>query len=1525
MVKNYKLKKTQEINKVYNFDDNDDNHDDNHNDNDSLHSIYDKNKSKINIKKTNKKNKTHLFNKRQQTKKRKKKNQKLLNSQKGGSLVGEIIKTTTKMKSSKNKLNTIKSNLIKEQNNLLNTFHSIFKNVSEVLEVKKQPISNNQSFTNYFNDIHRRYGNININYLYKIYKTLPPKDFGKLASTRVIRWPPSNYHREITTKTTKGKHFYSAPYSKMKRARAFADETTSWMGKNFLRNKTLQVDRFVGSKIDAVTNSDNEHTLHIKMAKYRERELQYLIFKKTTINLIARKKKKIDTLTEQKEKDEYLKASSELKTILDDIDKLIIESPINSFINSYKIFNIHRILINPPIQKLASKLSKAQNFIDLMQDLRTVNVKKIKKYKTFLKKLNESNDAVFKYFGKQIEKQLSDKMINIGKTTTPYHQIIIDNKNIHKLLFEIKTLFIYKDFDKPYLDMGQISLIKMFQTDRYGLNTKQGNKGVDFFIGDDVDSCYPILDKKLQMTREYYLKEVYKHDNFVFQDLLQVPKFIENYLILKMIKQPLPSIDGTPLADFPPIDNDMIKLEYKFNLESQDILKKKKDFNTIYEDNFNDLTFFKKDASEKIIKIYLPLSSFLAMVKPASLIFAQSTEFSQPRLNKINKIRNEFIRGTAPLHYFHAYYTKETPTILPGTIRYIYDTIANILYYLFSTEKCSFQRIYLDDRTITHRENTLFKRDYLTKIKIIKNYGFYKGYITDIICIMYIMTIYMDHLSILLKHLQDLIFITKQLKQISPELSKKYNSYYEEHYKKKKDIASKPSDPLQRLKDASSYKKYYEDFYDRILKKTKSSDEDIKYFYRDFKNISKINIGKEDIQEDLFLNTSFSLDNKCTDNEKVFMNKDIDINTITDIKFKKLIYILYVDYHDKKVPLRTIQYVLLKVLIDNICKKESNIKYSGPQITYTKFNNVSKIYHTVFNDHKTTEIKLLDYIDYYYYNYYVFNTQYYKMLSFVITDDVDINKIDSANAFKNYKNIYIKFKLKPLDNTDNKYPVNLVSAVQNLDNAALLKDMRFNDDLIKNIFEYIKTEYDISKLGDDLKTKIKENPMYLSLTILYLSKKYPTFIKDVKIGADEAANIKRFQMNFTQIEKTKIFEGKRKSDFNKELLEFLFKYKNYFNKDITNRNIPTYYKDTKFINLPIFDVIYLYFRECKRDLASPDSSNMYDNNYVEHVKYLNDCLTNCMFLVYDKKNTIYYDTHYLEEIQRFFDSNTIYLDPVILIEIKNCIDEVIKKNKIILDKKFIHRIDPNNYRVYNQDTRSFEGSKAIFPTEYDNQHIKKDIKNKILENPHDANNPTFILNNKEIHIKNIPKSISKQIIISTMPVPDINTHYTNLSIAVTKYNESIYKVHEHIYFFKLLKEENLKNLNLSYTGVADNTTETNKLYPCQLFLLQDLMCQNENYNEKYNSEIAGGAEPDVRDEHYQNEENVDQFTIFMDSKPELFDYSKGNKNKIFSDIISDEGGNKLISLANETIISKMVGYLNNIKDGNVAAPPPYTT
>ena len=468
-------------------------------------------------------------------------------------------------------------------------------------------------------------------------------------------------------------------------------------------------------------------------------------------------------------------------------------------------------------------------------DKKKIAEKVSKKQSAILKKIEESIKSIIK-FNRVITISVSKKYKEtLSIENSDYSKYIINNNEIYLNLFKLKSMIIFEDYDKAYFDMGQVSLLKLFQ------RNKATNNYNDFF--DKMKGCF---NKNPNAKDDQYIVNLLTEigdSNFhgiraAFNNLIQIPYFVEQYLILLMttqketfkvkkdpsersiedIEKLIQNKDTTYKPDFttkfPTNNKDIIsnlevnKIKEKIKAKSDVFLKSKRDENSIdyLFMNYKNLIIFNSD-DEKFV-FYLPLSSFFAMIKPADSSYVrmreelQFSKINNPNFN--NTSIKPFINSST---YFLGYYIKEVNSILVGSVRYIYDTIRDNLYFLFSIKEseCSFYNVYLKG-IYDKKENlfgirlnyndglelkSAFNKNYL---KFAKSYGLFEGLVNLTTPIIYIMSIYLDHLNIIFKHLLDLRYLNHQFKYyiVNDKVANIYQNYYEKNYKSKKTEIKKP-------------------------------------------------------------------------------------------------------------------------------------------------------------------------------------------------------------------------------------------------------------------------------------------------------------------------------------------------------------------------------------------------------------------------------------------------------------------------------------------------------------------------------------------------------------------------------------------------------------------------------------------------------------------------------------------------------------------------------------------------------------
>ena len=1174
----------------------------------------------------------------------------------------------------------------------------------------------------------------------------------------------------------------------------------------------------------------------------------------------------------------------------------------------------------------------------------------------YFKKVIDAQNALSKFFKEKLLGKLGQQTTPAAKTNigileildnqlksdvkqTNYYDTIKNNDDIRKLLVELNSLFISKDFNKAYIDMGQISFLKLYQEDFL----KKKKKKI-FFENVVSEKCYLLPNQESNgiINKKYYFKE-YTNENddgtrvkLIYEQLIQVPYFVEKYLIMKMCSQEEPSkIQSSnnnnnnnanlaaklnPSTSTSPIENiqinkdsikKLIKIEdQKNNKDFEEIKKdKKKEFDDVYDFNsdFSNLEF---KYSGNTYSIFLPISSFKAMLKPSNLRLCQYKEDLRKKSN-VKKQEKRKVIGYKKVDEFkvqyqidnlHSLYTLNPPTYLSGTIRYIYDTISQILYFLFSDSdsECGFIKTY----TILQKESSY---------EFNKNYGLYKGLSLGYIRIIYIMTIYIEYLNYIVTHLMDLIFLTKQLANTLPDLFNSYKLYYKNNYKQKKNkptvvrstppAAAAPAAPAAAATQDYDVLSFYLKMYNNFSKKINNKIVEKNELYKNFVNFDQIDITTKDqitnLRDNSFLNTKFKYEVLSSEIIQVIKNdtnmkKYIDNNNIKDddMPFLNLMYILYYDYHDQKLDLKTIEKIIFDLYIKKIDLKNVDIDGAKPLGINEESNNNKNIFVSnskSLQEYKDSiEITFLDYIDYYSFNYNIIDTKFHLLIENPALINHGLNptykkkKEFDLNKFFGNKN----FVDEGSGGTTTQ-PDNVLKAIGNDVNQKPLYDDSKLIKNIDNIFEYVKSDFkDTNNLKD-------VNPTSMYLTLFYINSVVDTnFIQNIKNGNVE--NEKKL------IIKHFIQKNENHNELNKNILKFIMKFKNkyqnfdnYNSKFLDNKNIK---------EIPLFDIVDRYFK-----LGFQRYSDQSDFSHFVNV------LSECMFIIYSEGNTKYYNDDYLNKIKKFFsndgDGKKIFLgknNENILKDIDDKLQEIIKLNQEIKKLEIDFSTSKEKFEIIKNAVNDKKNDLDNDDKQEVSDNYFKDAKYKILGT--DNNKKTFIINTKKkIKLKHLPLTYKidnsnfkeKQIILKNK---------------VQEYNKLIYDYFEIIYFYKSLIKFNMDNDQDSPT-TSSSQIKDNKKFPCQFLFLYHLS---------------------IKDKNQKNEEFIDfDRNIFdLESKEnynrrDLFDYSvddskKINKNYIFNQIIKGDSIYELKTIAENTILKELDEFIQE-EENTLSADPTIST
>ena len=1581
---------------------------------DGLVKIYDK-KSEMKQKvfqrrRTHKKGNQVLFNKVKNTKK-KKKNVNNASHMIGGKEEPDsvISKQLPKLETNFKKLETAKKNLIKEQKKLVDILGKTVIRVKNIIDIpetvyiQKAKVLLDADSTDV---IPRQSANLHLQYLKLINRADYPGDEKVARRHTSIK----NYNRDKDFFKKKGvlrikPHFYKVPPRKGFK-RQFEDDKPDDL--SFLRmpfTRPDYVDTYTGSKVGAHDHTTYQNLLHIRIARYRERELQYRLLMNQIegTQKIIKNRLKISKTTSPKSEN----INKEIKDLKESIEVLINKSIINFYMRKYAFYNIHRILLNPPKSVLAHETGDKKFFFK-----RSKKAFK-KREQTYKKQLNKSSQAMIKFFD-EISGTVSKLMfesINRKNASYPkfsYDKHIVSSIEIADYLFNIKSLFIYKDYDKPYLDMGQISIMKLFQP----RERKKGNTNLrkDFFLGnhDSNISCFfrELKDKNYKgYYNDYYAKHRFR---LLFNNLLQVPPFIEKYLTLVLCTQEQPGFED----DADKSKGNSKYEEIQINIEE---IKKSIGINEVkdakeFEDKYIKTVKLKalviKNSKDGRYNIFLPLSSYLAMVKPANTIIAQYRE----HLNKYGKEGNNALGTSAPpapynFTYFDAYYTQGQNSILLGTIRYTYDTIRNMLYFLFSedvspptttptttpsADNCSFINTYLSknyiDTTSTPRNfsnikpnYSVFDQEYLsgkvpyfidTKMAFIKQYGIYKGLIQYIFPLIYVISIYLDHIHVLIKHLKDLVFLVRQFKNMDEDIAKKYDDYYKKYYKHK--LSSKEVTEIQTVtttanssKMEKTYQSSYYALFDGIRSKsvrgTTEKPNKFKPIYDNFANIKKIEdfTKFKSYMENDVLNVKFSKDDKIDD---ALINSlelsEFDKTRLKGPPFAKLVYILYVDYHSKDVDIKDIQKHLLQVA--NIIKNRDKITAGEDTVDIDFEGDYTSL------DAVTVKITLLDYIDYYYYDVYVYN---YMPFNLLMDANLDKVKLTPSGHFRLYNNDpYTSSK----EASGFKHFAELFKRAINFDNE-ISKEKIKNESIIYKESDVITTG--ISKIIDYIKgdfknaTTVKDiDPFILNVIVLYLFETNQVYKNQQKSEDVELKKIIKNKFILTETSKN-------------DVINFLKTYMNYYqnkndlNAKKENTTLIINLIGTDITKIKFFDLINMFLyngADVKTKIDTVGTNEKKRSIY----NYIYGALLKANFIpILDNK--LYYDETLLEGLK--LDENVYITENKTgnenkdkITAINSLLEEIKVLNKKVMAIKLkvytpalvasnnIHTITKEEI-AYNVIPR--EKKNIIEPlmgiTSIDSPITIKDVymkDGKINQNDNTdyAKIPYFVtIKDKEFEVRHLPKyntmnyplyvagAADKKIDLSAQNIREtsgnLKTEYIALKEKIYVFNKEIAECFECIYFHKKFKKMNESYLDSSATKTPTKEMGDNKAmkYPGQFIFLNNYKIDNLGSQYITDPEKRKEYDKDNNGEHKDSTLGInDGITMPVpekadaDTKPfelykHLFDYSDSsgagppqhdqyNHNHIFYTLINGKSNLELRNIAENTILKKMKEYKDGI-------------
>lgn len=562
------------------------------------------------------------------------------------------------------------------------------------------------------------------------------------------------------------------------------------------------------------------------------------------------------------DKDKLILNSDEIKKKIKEEFNEIVKSAVFYYIPPVEITNANLILIDIPRKKRKKWYSPSLGREEYNNA--NINTKKLNK----ISKHEEANNNIFKITNNEIERYFK-KINKIFDNQISYiDKYLIFHENYRELQ-KLNTIFIIDLEKKPYIDMGQISMLSY---ENNLLNTLK--------ISRDQEKKYKTKEKP------------YINNMVYFNNILHLPRFLLNYIKLTVLQnykalnkseldlrnKEVITKNITPIAFFEEdlnISNVEMKINRKTSINAFDL-----------NNNSNN--------NDNKTPVQLPASCYHAFFKIKDMRTLKEINFKHFYKvfgKKKISIGEKNLEFESQLNIINSlFFINKREEVLTGTLIYLYKQIAYLSDFIFNND---------NDKNIFNLFLNYINYENLNdpgKLKNIRNnIGLFNG-IDDLrLYLTFSMIVYLQHCNRLAECITDLVEITK----IIYETYKKHNKdtvknskldTFETYYSKKRkettlnniDVfsgtAKKLYSPDDKIETTSNYVSEFSsqpaiDYkYKKLLDKLKNES-----YFKD-KSFEEINDIVEKIVEKL---------NKTSFTYKEFINK-LDTNTIKTLIKKEV-------------------------------------------------------------------------------------------------------------------------------------------------------------------------------------------------------------------------------------------------------------------------------------------------------------------------------------------------------------------------------------------------------------------------------------------------------------------------------------------------------------------------------------------------------------------------------------------------------------------------------------------------------------
>lgn len=739
----------------------------------SLKTIYNKIEAKqhdaIKKRRTVKKNKNIFLNKKKTIKK-----DKTINLRTGGALFG----ITFGRNKEKKLINNYKANSDNIRNSLFK-YTEEFKKMFGLYKNQQKKLNDNyiQKFNNEINAFLDGIidQNLSVDVIdkksksaYKIMKTR------MVMLNKIYRFSSAvgQKMRSITTfNINRPKNFYyksrhsrGIRYLKLKDEskikRKFAVGDNLWGTVAVYREYEIKLEK-IKSEIKTLLIKHEKETKNIKMDITRLIKNRFKKIKKEYKG--TNEEENINTVTKE-ELDKLKELKTMLKPIYDEYNKNL-DTDIHYYIPKIKVTNMNLILMDmPKINKNTigfAWLSKSNIEYDEAIEDDTSKKDIVSMHEAGNKALFDKSVSLIDIYFNAANDILSN---DFSKYLTNYIKL----HEIQRLFHNIGILYLYNLEKKPYIDIGQISMLS---------------------YENSIEASLTDIKKSDKL--------IYSNNMDYYNNILHLPRFVLNHLKVCMLKSAEETYDDdfyklVNISDKNALDNiedkkikeilkttginkfksdklglklDHEKKTLKSEIESLEDDSGKIDLNSITSDSS-----FAGGGNDK--PFFLPISTYHAMFKIRDFSSIKNIKFktdffkssSNPLYKSTVKINNKDIENGDAISKL--FYINKNEDVLPGTIIYLYKQIAYLLHFVLKKSSSNKNLLYENflEKILNFSLSVKTSGKENNREKNIKrNIGIFTGVDNRKIYITYVMIVYIQHLNRLLECVTDLEYLTEKL------------------------------------------------------------------------------------------------------------------------------------------------------------------------------------------------------------------------------------------------------------------------------------------------------------------------------------------------------------------------------------------------------------------------------------------------------------------------------------------------------------------------------------------------------------------------------------------------------------------------------------------------------------------------------------------------------------------------------------------------------------------------------------------